>query len=135
MRYADGLAATGEQQKTKTPPPFSLRLTREERARLEAQAGSQPLGAYIRSRLLGQNTSKRRRSRRPRIDETMAARLLGELGKSRISSNLNQLARAANMGTLDLDPETVQELQEACEAVREMRAALIAALGVKSEGS
>ena len=33
-------------------PPFSLRLSFEERARLEELADGQPLGAYIRSRLL-----------------------------------------------------------------------------------
>lgn len=32
-------------------PPFSLRLTFEERAKLEKEAGSKPLGAYIRSKL------------------------------------------------------------------------------------
>jgi len=32
----------------KKTPPFSLRLTFEERARLEELAGDMPLGAYIR---------------------------------------------------------------------------------------
>lgn len=31
----------------KKPSPFSLRLTFEERARLESEAGTLPLGAYI----------------------------------------------------------------------------------------
>ncbi len=39
--------------KRKTPPPFSLRLSFEERARLERDAGDMPLGAYIRERLFG----------------------------------------------------------------------------------
>ena len=34
--------------KAKYPPPFSLRLTYEERAFLEAEAGGKPLGAYER---------------------------------------------------------------------------------------
>ena len=134
MKYADGSHASGERQKPKTPPPFSLRLSAEERARLEAEAGSQPLGAYIRFRLLGDHAIKRRLSRRPHLDQTTAARLLSELGKSRLSSNLNQLARAANIGTLDVDLEIARDLQDAFEAVREMRTALIAALGVKPEG-
>lgn len=33
------------------PAPFSLRLTHEERSRLEYDAGDQPIGAYIRSKL------------------------------------------------------------------------------------
>jgi len=34
--------------KPKYPPPFSLRLTYEERARLGAQRGDKPLSVYIR---------------------------------------------------------------------------------------
>lgn len=37
---------------TKPPPPFSLRLSADERAELFRRAGNKPLGAYIRSRLL-----------------------------------------------------------------------------------
>jgi len=39
--------------KPKYPPPFSLRLTNEEKERLKAEAGKQPLGAFIRMKLLG----------------------------------------------------------------------------------
>jgi hypothetical protein len=34
------------------PPPFSLRLTFEERARLDMLRGNMPLGQYIREQLL-----------------------------------------------------------------------------------
>lgn len=134
MIYADSSQALGEGQKTKYPPPFSLRLSAVERAQLEAQAGNQPLGSYIRFRLLGDQAEKRRRSRRPQIDQTTVARLLAELGKSRLASNMNQLAKAANIGTLDVDAETAREIREACKAILDMRAALIKALGVKPEG-
>lgn len=43
----------------KVPPPFSLRLTVEERARLEADAAGKPLGAYVRSRLFGEEATRR----------------------------------------------------------------------------
>lgn len=119
--------------KPKAAAPFSIRFTREERDRLQAEAGQQPLGAYIRSRLLGETADKRRRSRRPRIDQEATARLLAELGKSRLASNMNQLAKAANTGTLDLGPEVAREIRAACAAITDMRAALIAALGVKPE--
>ena len=36
----------------KREAPFSLRLTFEERAQIEANAGSMPVGAYIKSLLL-----------------------------------------------------------------------------------
>lgn len=35
----------------KYPPPFSLRLTHEERARLDAERGNKPLSVHIRERL------------------------------------------------------------------------------------
>ncbi|MGF1623944.1 MAG: plasmid mobilization relaxosome protein MobC [Alphaproteobacteria bacterium] len=38
--------------------------------------------------------------------------MLGELGRSRIANNLNQLARAANSGSLPVTPETVQAKRE-----------------------
>ena len=113
------------------PPPFSLRLSEAERARLKAEAGNRPLGSYIRSRLLGDNTDTRRRSRRPRIDEQTAARLLAALGQSRLANNLNQFARAANSGSLPLTSETEAALKQACADIRTIRLELMRALGLQ----
>lgn len=128
-----GFAAASAPRK-KAASPFCLRLTSGERARLQSEAGSQPLGAYIRDRLLGDRAIRRRRSRRPQVDERKLAQLLAELGASRLSANMNQLARAANIGALPVTPELEEDLQEACAAIAAMRALLIDALGVKSEG-
>lgn len=116
-----------------TAAPFSLRLTPEERAYLDEQAGGRPLGAYIRARLLGDKADRRRASRKPKIDDQRLAHVLAELGASRLSSNLNQLAKAVNTGTLEVSAETEKELLKACAAVVAMRDTLIAALGIKSE--
>ena len=107
-------------------PPFSLRLSFEERARLSEQAEGMPLGAYIRSRLLDQPP---RRKRLSQIDQDSLLRVLGQLGQSRIANNLNQLAKLANLGTLPVTPETEAELREACAAVLVMREELLMALG------
>ncbi len=117
----------------RTPPPFSLRLTFEERARLERDAGDMPLGAYIRSRLFDQPVGDRRprQAKRPVKDNQALASLLGELGKSRIANNLNQLAKAANSGSLPLTPETEKSLQEACAGVQWLRMTLMQALGLQ----
>jgi hypothetical protein len=48
-------------QKTR---PFSIRLTEDERRQLEATAGSVPIGAYVRQRLLSE-TRQRRPTRSP----------------------------------------------------------------------
>jgi hypothetical protein len=121
------------QSKRKSAPPFSLRLTIEERAKLNEEAGTQPLGTYIRSRLFGQNIQKRRVARRPALDHQKLALVLSELGHSRLASNMNQLAKAANIGTLDFDDAVIRELQEACRSISHRGEVLIAALGLKPE--
>ena len=119
--------------KRRYTPPFSLRLTVEERKRLDKMAGNQPLGSYIRDRLLGEQTEKRRKVKKPTVDSAMLALVLSELGQSRLASNINQLAKAANMGTLDITPEIEREIEQACQEIQTMRALLIAALGVVPE--
>lgn len=117
--------------RAKTPAPFSLRLTFEERARLEAAANGVPLGAYIRAILFNEELPKvRRRNMNPVADHQALARVLASLGQSRLSSNLNQLARAVNTGTLPVHPEIEAELREACADIAQMRAILIEALGL-----
>lgn len=120
----------------KKPPPFSLRLNDEERARLEHAAAEMPLGSYIKARLFDGDLSPRRtRGRTPVKDHAALAQVLGMLGNMRLASNLNQLARAANIGTLPLTPEVEEELQTACAAVIAMRAELMRALGYGPEES
>ncbi|MGB1110614.1 MAG: hypothetical protein ACPG4N_09675 [Gammaproteobacteria bacterium] len=97
-------------------------------------AGSRPLGAYIRDRLLGERKTKRRISRKPKINDQLIASVLSELGASRLASNMNQLAKAANMGTLDVSAETERDLLHACAAIIAMRNMLISALGLSGEG-
>lgn len=126
-------ASTQTPQGSKPPPPFSLRLSAAERAELIRRAGSKPLGVYIRAQLLGNVAAPRRSRRQPGIDQQTLAKLLAELGQSRLSSNLNQLAKAVNMGSLPVTTETEQALVEACEDVRRMRHALLSALGLRSE--
>ena len=130
----NSLAADKEQKPKTYPPPFSLRLTYEERAQLEAEAGDKPLGAYIRERLLGDDAAPRkRRGNSPIKDKEALGRAMGALGASRLSSNLNQLAKAVNSGSLPVTPEVEAELKEACRDIADMRTDLLRALG-KSPG-
>lgn len=126
----NAVAAEEVVETKKYPPPFSLRLTLEERARLEAEAGDLPLGAYIRERLLGDDTAPRtRRGNSPVKDKEALGRVMGALGAARLSANLNQLAKAVNTGSLPVTPETEAKLQEACRKIADMRADLLRALG------
>lgn len=117
----------------KRPPPFSLRLTFEQRTRLEEMAGDLSLGGYVLGRLFAAeaNPSPRRRSKYPVKDHQALAQVLGMLGKSRLSSNLNQLAHSANSGSLPVTPDTEMALLQAAADVREMRKMLIAALNLE----
>ncbi|WBQ11224.1 MobC family plasmid mobilization relaxosome protein [Hyphomonadaceae bacterium ML37] len=122
---------------SKKLPPFSLRLTFEERARLEELAGDMPLGSYIKDRVFNEDGTATRRARkrlrRPVKDKQSLAKLLGMLGQSRIANNLNQLAKAANIGTLPVTPETERDIRRACAEVQLMRMELLRALGQRSD--
>lgn len=119
------------QAKKSYPAPFSIRLNEEERDKLHNLAGGLPLGRYIKDAIFNQG-ARPAASRKPSIvDQKLFAQLLGVIGQSRIASNINQLARAANSGSLPVNQEVVEGLNEAVEAIRWMRDTLIKAIGLK----
>ena len=125
-------ATTRRAPKEKAPAPFSLRLSCDERARLEAAAGGEPLGAFIRAQLFGGDLVPRRtRGREPVKDHAALAQVLAMLGRSRVASNLNQLAKAAHIGALPVSDELEAQLREACHGVQDMRIELVRALGTR----
>ncbi|MCZ8283560.1 MAG: plasmid mobilization relaxosome protein MobC [Aquidulcibacter sp.] len=125
----------GSDKGLSNPPPFSLRLTFEERAQLEQEAGDLTLGAYVRSRLFDQSRpAPRRRSKKPVKDHAALAHVLALLGKSHISNNINQLAKAANTGSLPVTLETERALNDAVQDVATMRRLLLAALNLDDFG-
>lgn len=93
-----------------------------------------PLGAYIRQRVFDESRPpKRRRGKRPVKDHQALGKLLGELGKARLASNLNQLAKAINSGSLPVTPVTEKAIQDACAQFRWMRMMLMRALGMYAD--
>lgn len=116
-------------------PPFSLRLSLEEKAYLKEKAGSTPLGAYIKAKAFAEGGPVKRRAVGLEVEDKKAlSKALALLGQSRFSSNLNQLAKAANIGTLPMTPEVEQELLESFAHVKEIKALLIKAVGLKDDG-
>jgi hypothetical protein len=115
--------------------PFSIRLTEDEKRLLLERAGNLPLSTYVRD-LIVDDTRRvtRRRFASPVKDQEALARVLAALGQSRIASNLNQLAKAANIGALPVTPETEQEISNVCAAVLAMRGDLMRALGLVEGG-
>ncbi len=127
-------AAAKFKRKQKREAPFSLRLSFEEKALLRAAANGVPLGAYIKAKLFDEPLEKvRRRNTNPVKDHEALGRLLGSLGQSRLSQNLNQLARATNTGALPVSAEVEAELRQACADVKAMREELMRALGSLSD--
>lgn len=114
--------------------PFSMRLTRAQRRKLGEDAGAQTVGEYVRSCLFENRPPlKRTFRRRPVQDEKALTQVLGALGRSRLSSNLNQLAKAVHSGSLPVTPETEKAILEACSAVQTMSDELVKALGLPPE--
>lgn len=111
--------------------PLSVRFTSSEKERLKILAGSKPLGVYIRERALVGEAEPRTAIRNPSQDAEALGQLLALLGQTRISSNLNQLAKAANMGALPVTQETEADIRQACEGIGEMRQLLLKALGMR----
>jgi len=91
------------------------------------------LGTYMRMRLLGRDARGLNLRAVAKVQDRKAlARVLAQLGASRLANNVNQLARAANTGTLPVTPETEAELRRACINIQAMRADLMTALGQRS---
>lgn len=111
--------------------PVSLRMTFEEKANLERAAAGMSLSAFIRWRLFDPDApAPKSRGKHPVKDQRALAQLLALLGQSRIANNLNQLAKAANSGSLPVTPETEAALMHASLEVMAMRRMLMRALGL-----
>jgi hypothetical protein len=133
--YASATAQRNPRRFTRSrrPAPFSLRLTAAERDQLVAEARGLPLGTYIKEKLLSDRPVRLRTTGISIEDRSALAQSLALLGRSRLASNLNQLARAANIGALVLTPELEAQLRTALDDVRFMRSLLMKALGLRGE--
>lgn len=110
--------------------PVTLRLTPEERARLEELAQGMTLSAYIRACLFAEQSKRRKRRPASVVEDKKAiAEALALLGQSRVANNLNQLAYNANIGALAIGPEEKAKIEEAYAHVLSIRSLLLTALG------
>lgn len=124
-------AASGKKEpRAKTHRNLCVRLTVDERRRLEALAGGLPLSAFVRKELLGRK-AKRRQSDAPAPKGAEYARLLSALGRSRLVTHLQALNDAALSQGLQMAPKLEQELSQACRDIADLREALITQLGLK----
>lgn len=119
----------------KRTPPFSLRLTREERRSLEVQANGEPLGSFIRSRLFVDEDRDRRPVRYGCAADkrTALAQILALLGQSNITRNLDALAQATRSGSLPLPAKIEILIYTAHLDIAEIKSMLLKALGIKED--
>ncbi|MEL7204415.1 MAG: plasmid mobilization relaxosome protein MobC [Pseudomonadota bacterium] len=115
--------------KAKRPAPLSLRLSDDERSRLERQAGGLALGAYIKSVVFDDAAPKyRKRKSPPSAEKQLLAEILARLSETRTANNLNQIAKHLNQGTLVVDEELEIDLKQAVAEVAWLRTELLKAL-------
>ena len=130
LKRAFAVETTPSTNRRKTPSPLTLRLTVDERAKLEELAAGMTLSAYVRACVFAEET--KRRKRRPKdvvADKKAIAEVLALLGQSRIASNLNQLAHHANLGILIVGDEEKADIAEATAHLQAIRGLLVQALG------
>ena len=120
------------QFKHKRATPFSIRFSDDQRARVEARAGAMPVGAYTKLLVLSEDAPHyRKRRAMPEAEQRLLAEILARLGASRSASNLNQIAKHLNQGTLVIDAELEDDLKRACAEVAWLRTTRMQALGIK----
>jgi len=131
--------ASGVSAKQEKPLlPVSFRVTATEKEKLQRDAGSLSLSAYIRQVLFGDDVSIRparflRKQRKPKIDARELARLLATFGKSDMARSILALSLAAQAGELDVSPDVSDKLEQACDDIQEIKLCLIMALGIKPQ--
>lgn len=126
-----------KKKKAKTTS-ISVRVTEEEKAALQAMAGTVALAHFIRERALGDEAEARAKRyqvkpREPSLDYKELAQLLGLFGQSELATSVLALSLAATKGHIDITPEQEEKIECACDDIQTVKQALILALGVKPQ--
>jgi len=114
--------------------PFSIRLSDDDRARLAMEAAGAPLGAYIKSKILGSAPMERKRRKGlPIQDREALAQALALLGRADLTRVLLEMLGEVRSGSLAVTPETEAELRTAIQRIITVHSLVMMALGFKSE--
>lgn len=112
---------------------ISLRVSADEKDRLERDAAGMSRSAYMRMRLFGKDVTPRKtRGKNPVADHEALARVLAALGRSDLARGFEELSWAEESGVVKLDPMTAKAIRQACNDVSAMRDDLVSALGLKT---
>lgn len=135
MREFNRVAAPVDNKRAK-PASLTLRLSTEERERLERDAAGIALSAYVRDRLFGDDVKPRRtRGKFPVKDHEALARVLARLGRSELAMAIGGLLLACEEQRLYLDDEQEGMLRSIDNDISFLRINLIKALGMRDGGA
>ncbi|MDH5721895.1 MAG: hypothetical protein OEY94_01055 [Alphaproteobacteria bacterium] len=118
-------------KKDKRPAPLSIRLSKEQRARLEEMAAGQSLNSYVKTVLF---QGEKKRIAQPIKDHEKLALALGLLGKMGTLSTLESLLEASEKEQVYMPTLLQGDIAQCCVDIRLIRCYLIKALGIKAEG-
>ena len=137
--FADA-SAPDPSNRSKSGKMLSIRLSDEEFAHLSQSAGKRSLSHYARLKLFnGKDLAPQKRRKRsimraktPSETKALLGQILAVLGASEIAASLRELAKAARLGALPENPETVSAINKACLTLESIHDSLIRALGLRS---
>lgn len=125
------VAAPDTERQKKKPASLTLRLSEDERIRLERDAAGLSLSAHVRERLFGEYVQTRRtRGKFPVKDHEALARVLSRLGRSELAMAIGALLLACEEQRLHLDREQESQLRSVNNDIIFMRTHLVKALGL-----
>lgn len=122
---------TNEKPEKARPASLTLRLTADERERLERDSAGMSLSGYVRQQLFGDAAKPRRtRGKFPVKDHEALARVLSRLGRSELAMAVGGLLLAVEAKRLHLDNEQAKLLRSIENDLLFVRTNLIKALGL-----
>lgn len=119
--------------KRKRMAPLSVRLSKEQRERLERDAMGTALNAYVLIKLFDDDDKPNYRRKKPTKRDKAVARALRRLGGCGITTYLLSQILAVEEGRLIISDEEEKELRAARAEVDALRRDLVAAMGLESE--
>ena len=112
---------------------LSIRLSSEERSKLEKHAAGIPLSTYVKSRVFDETKAHRQtRNKAPVKDHQALAQVLACLGASGLAQNVSVLAKAFETDSYNTDNETCDAIKKAKQDIHTIKELLMHALGVMS---
>jgi len=116
--------------KRKYHPTLQIHFSQSQREKLDSWADGRPIAAYIKDVLFIEERKPQRTHGVILQDKKLYAQALGSLGQSRLASNVNQMAKAVNSGSLQVNQETEAAILEAAKAIIVLRDVFFDAMGL-----